>query len=83
MASNSGTNSDASENDNNRLNFTMWYDTLQEAKNAIYADAKKQSFGIAIKWSQSDQKTSLSQKVDMVCSCSTTCKPKNNTKPCF
>lgn len=56
MASNSdsGTISDVSKNDNSNPNFTMWYDTFQKAKNAIYADAKKQGFGIAIKRSHPD-----------------------------
>lgn len=82
MASNSGTSSNASKNDNNRSNFTMRYDILQKAKDAIYTDTKKQDIGIAIKRPQSDQKTSLPQEVDIVCSYSTTCKPQNNIKLC-
>lgn len=59
--------------------FQLYYDTLAEAKDAVYTDAKKHNTGVAILRSHPDRKTREVRRVDMVCSRSTTYKA--STKP--
>ena len=69
------------EGNPNRVNEPCTYDSLQEAKDSVYADAAKLKYGVAILRSIPNRKTGEIRRADMVCNRSTTYKAVPNDKP--
>ena len=63
------------------VNIKIIYDSLQEAKDSVYADAKKAGYGVAILRSHPDRKTREIRRVHMVCSRSTIYKMASSDEP--
>lgn len=62
-------------------NEPVTFNTLQEAKECVYADVRKLKYGIAILRSIPDRKTGEVRRVDMVCNRSTTYKAVPSENP--